>query len=230
MAFFPHFPFLEEIYGMDFFLLAIIVAVLVFVVTIGPDRQCYMESVASMFRGRSSDKEISYPSIPFIRGIFVFLASCSSFGLMLCSIEGTFTLENGRGLIIFGVGTGFAALFYMLKILLYSSVNGYLFNRQAITVKPSRWNGFFNMLFTVSGVLFLAVTLIITFLGLPRPYSLILACLVPVFVETGIFYRLKSVLFKNMISVMGFFFYLCALEFSPLALAIPVLMRVMCNI
>ncbi|MBO4268461.1 MAG: DUF4271 domain-containing protein [Bacteroidaceae bacterium] len=230
MVLFPHFPFLEESPGTDWFLLALIVAVLVVVVTVGPERDCYVDSVASMFRYRSSDTEIVYPSGSLFSGIVLFLVSCVSFSLMLCSIEGEYSLESGRGLYLLAVGAASAALFYIVKLILYTSVNGQLFRKQKITVKPSRWNGFFNMLFTVSGVMFLVVALIVTFLGPPRLYSLILAFSVPVFIETGVFYKLKSALFKNKVSGMGFFYYLCALEFSPLALAILVLMWVLYQI
>ena len=230
MALFPHFPFLEENPGTDWFLLALIVAVLVMVVTVGPERECYVVSFASMFRYRSSDTEILYPSGSLVRGIVAFLVSCLSFSLMLCSVEGEYSFESGRGLSVLATGAGFAAFFYVLKLILYSSVNGQLFRKQKITVKPSRWNGFFNMLFTVSGVMFLVVALIVTFFGIPRLYSLVLAFSVPVFIETGVFYKLKSALFKNKVSGMGFFYYLCALEFSPLALAILVLMWVLYQI
>jgi hypothetical protein len=37
--------------------------------------------------------------------------------------------------------------------------------------------------------------------------------------EVGVIYKLKSALFKNEHTGLSFFFYLCALEFSPLALA-----------
>ena len=219
-----------EIHGMDWFLLSLVIVVLVYVVTVGPERECYADSVASMFRYRSSDTEIIYPSGSLFRGIVDFIASCVSFGLMFCSIRGEFSLESSHGQILIALGTGIAALFYVLKLVLYTSVNGNLYSRQKITVKPSRWNGFFNMLFTVSGMMFLAVAVIVTFLGLPRPYSIILAFIVPVFIEIGVFYKLRSSLFKNKVSGIGFFYYLCALEFSPLVLAILVLIRVMYQI
>ncbi|MBO7416948.1 MAG: DUF4271 domain-containing protein [Bacteroidaceae bacterium] len=227
---FPDFPFLQETPWTDWYLLVLIAAVLVMVVTVGPERECYVDSVASMFRYRSSDTEIVYPSGSVFRGIAVFIVSCVSFPLMLCSVEGEYSFESGRGKILLAVGTGFAVLFYVIKLILYTSVNGHLFRKQKITVKPSRWNGFFNMLFTVAGCMFLTVALIVTFLGLSRFYSRILAFSVPVFIETGVFYKLKSALFKNKVSGLGFFYYLCALEFSPLALAIPVLMWVLYQI
>ncbi|MBR4842268.1 MAG: DUF4271 domain-containing protein [Bacteroidaceae bacterium] len=227
---FPHFQFSEEMSGMDCFLLLLIIVVLVMVLTIGPERHCYVESIASMFRYRSSDTEFIYPSGSLFRGIVVFLASCASFGLMLCSIEGDFSLDGGRGLILFAFGSFFAACFYLVKLILYMSVNSRLFRKQIISVKPSRWNGFFNMLFSVSGVMFLVVALIVTFFGIPRLYGMILAFSVPVFIELGVIYKIKSSLFKNKVSGLDFFYYLCALEFSPLALAIPVLMRVMYSI
>ena len=223
----PRLPFFSEMSGIDLFLLLLIVLVLIMVVTVGPHRHSYIESVLSMYRFRSSEAEITSPSGSFFQGFINFIASCSSFGLMLCSIEGEFNIENGRGLMIFVIGVVFASLFYLLKLILYSSVNGLLFRKQVINVKPSRLRGFFIFSFTVMGVLFIIVTLIVTFFGLPRPYSLILLCVALVFLEIGIIYKIKTALFKNNESYMSFFYYLCALEFGPLALTIPALLRVL---
>lgn len=211
--------FSEELAADDLILLTFIVTVLLMIITVEPLRRDFQDSLSSMYRFKSADNEIRYPASGFFHKVLLILQSCLSFALMCFSLTAAGNIPVGKEMLHLLNFFIFALLFYLLKIILYLTVNGILYKKGAITVKPSRWNGFFTMVFAIFGALFLVIPLLIFFFRLPGLFGLALAVLIVVFMEVGVIYKLKSALFKNEHTGLSFFFYLCALEFSPLALA-----------
>ena len=192
-----------------------------FCLQMGPNRSVYVYAVSSMFRFRSPDSDVQYPT--YKPAGTVFLSLISSLGmafLVATSFKVKFTDSVLLGLLILW---GYFIFFMILKILLYQAVSIWLFNTQSISLKPIRWRGFFIMVFSVAGLFSLVLSAFAVFFSLPRIVMVICGLLLLVFMEAGLIFKLKTALFRNKCSNLFFFLYLCALEIGPV-LAIAVLL------
>lgn len=133
--------FSEELAADDLILLTFIVTVLLMIITVEPLRRDFQDSLSSMYRFKSAYNEIRYPASGFFHKVLLILQSCLSFALMCFSLTAAGNIPVGKEMLHLLNFFIFALLFYLLKIILYSTVNGILYKKGAITVKPSRWNG-----------------------------------------------------------------------------------------
>ena len=200
----------------DWFLSAMIITLLLMLITMGPYRYEYVRSFLSMFRFKSPDGDVSYPLLSTFENIVVFLLSSISIAISV-GIYSQDIMEEGFSQIIFlswyscGVVTCLVA-----KLILYTVINKILYRKQIIALKPSRWNCFFVMSYSVSGLLILIFSVVVVFLDIHVLVLLIFAYLMRFLVITGRIFKIKTTLFKNQRSNSGFIMYLCAFELAPI--------------
>ena len=114
---------------------------------------------------------------------------------------------------------------FILRLFLYSSINKYLYKRQVITLKPGRWNCFFVMSFSVTGLLVLVFTIFVALLDIPVVSLVVFSSLIRILMILGRIFKIKTTLFKNQRSNVGFIMYLCAFEIAPVFLEFVLLNR-----
>ena len=200
----------------DWFLSVMILNLLLMLVLMGPYRFAYIDSISSMFRFKNPDGDISYPLLSTVEYIIIFLLSCNSVGIAV-GIYSHDLLEEGFSQVIFLLWySSLVVLAFVIKLLLYTSVNRVLYKKQIITLKPGRWNCFFVMSFSVAGFLILAFSIIVVFLKIPLVVLLVFAYLMRLLVIIGRIFKIKTTLFKNQRSNLGFIMYLCAFELAPI--------------
>lgn len=192
----------------DWFLSVMILTLLLMLLIMGPYRSDYTKSFMSMFRFKSPDGEISYPLLSSWENIFIFVLSCVSMGIAagIGSREMTFVLWYS-----------FLTLsLSLVRLMLYTIANKILYSRQIITLKPGRWNCFFVMSVSVAGLLILLASALVLFLDIPFIVLYVFACLMHILVVSGRIFKIKTTLFKNQRSNLGFILYLCAFEIAPI--------------
>ena len=200
----------------DWFLATMIVTLLLMLVIMGPYRHAYIDSVSSMFRFKNPDGDVSYPLLSTIEYVIIFVLSCLGVGIAV-GIYSHDMMEEGFSQVIFLLWyCSLMVVFFLLKLLLYTIINRALFNRQIITLKPSRWNCFFVMSFSVAAFLILVFSILVLFLNIPLVFLLIFAYLMRALVVAGRIFKIKTTLFKNQRSNLGFILYLCAFEIVPI--------------
>lgn len=200
----------------DWFLAVMIVTFLLMLIVMGPYRASYYESFSSMFRFKSPDSDVSFPLHSTMEYIMVFILSCISIGVSV-AVYSHDVMEKGLSLVLFILWYSSLVIgLFLLKLTLYSIVNRILYRRQVIMLKPGRWNCFFVMSFSVAGLLILAFSIIVMFFNLPLVMLLVFAYLMRILVVTGRIFKIKSALFRNKSSKLGFIVYLCAFEIAPI--------------
>ena len=200
----------------DWFLSAMIVTLLLMLITMGPYRYDYVRSFLSMFRFKSPDGDVSYPLLSTFENILVFLLSSISIAIAV-GIYSHDIMEEGFSQIIFLLWYSCGVVVCLVvKLILYTVTNKILYRKQIIALKPSRWNCFFVMSYSVSGLLILFFSIIVVFLDIHLLVLLIFAYLMRALVITGRIFKIKTTLFKNRRSNSGFIMYLCAFELAPI--------------
>ena len=200
----------------DWFLSAMIVTLLLMLITMGPYRYDYVRSFLSMFRFKSPDGDVSYPLLSTFENILVFLLSsiCIAIAVGIYSHD---IMEEGFSQILFLLWYSCGVVICLVvKLILYTVTNKILYRKQIIALKPSRWNCFFVMSYSVSGLLILFFSIIVVFLDIHLLALLIFAYLMRALVITGRIFKIKTTLFKNRRSNSGFIMYLCAFELAPI--------------
>ncbi len=200
----------------DWFLSAMIVTLLLMLITMGPYRYDYVRSFLSMFRFKSPDGDVSYPLLSTFENILVFLLSSISIAIAV-GIYSHDIMEEGFSQIIFLLWYSCGVVICLVvKLILYTVTNKILYRKQIIALKPSRWNCFFVMSYSVSGLLILFFSIIVVFLDIHLLALLIFAYLMRALVIAGRIFKIKTTLFKNRRSNSGFIMYLCAFELAPI--------------
>ena len=200
----------------DWFLSAMIVTLLLMLITMGPYRYDYVRSFLSMFRFKSPDGDVSYPLLSTFENILVFLLSSISIAIAV-GIYSHDIMEEGFSQIIFLLWYSCdVVVCLVVKLILYTVTNKILYRKQIIALKPSRWNCFFVMSYSVSGLLILFFSIIVVFLDIHLLALLIFAYFMRVLVIAGRIFKIKTTLFKNQRSNTGFILYLCAFELAPI--------------
>lgn len=213
------FPFLSITDGLlvnDWFLSVMIIVFLLMLVVMGPYRYAFAESISAMFRFRNPDGDVSYPFMSTLEYVLVFILACLGVGISV-SIYSHDMMQEGFSQVFFLLWyTSLMVVFFLAKLLLYTIVNKYLYKRQIITIKPSRWNCFFVMSFAVAGFFILLFSFAVLFLNIHLIVLLIFAYLMRLLVVAGRIFKIKTTLFKNKRSNSGFIVYLCAFEIIPI--------------
>ena len=209
----------------DWFLLVVILTLLVMLIIMGPYRYEYIDSFSSMFRFKTPDGDVRYPLLSTTGIVMLFILSCFCVGITV-SIYTHDIREEGMSVVLFLLRfSSLAVVAFLLKLLLYTTVNKILFERQIITLKPTRWNCFFVMSFSVAGLLILLFSILVFLLNLPLVLLLVFSALIRISVITGRIFKIKTTLFKNRRTNSGFIMYLCALEIAPVLLEYVLLDR-----
>ena len=199
----------------DWFLSVTIVTLLLMLVIMGPYRYDYQDSVSLMFRFKNPDGEINYPLLSTIENILLFILSSICVGVAV-SVYTHDIREEGFSTVMFLLRfSSLALVAFLLKLLFYTIANKILYERQIITLKPGRWNCFFVMTFSVTGLLVLSFSILVFLLNLPLVLLLIFCALMRILMISGRIFKIKTTLFKNRRSNSGFIMYLCAFEIAP---------------
>ena len=199
----------------DWFLSVTILTLLLMLVIMGPYRYDYQDSVSLMFRFKNPDGEINYPLLSTIENILLFILSSICVGVAV-SVYTHDIREEGFSTVMFLLRfSSLALVAFLLKLLFYTIANKILYERQIITLKPGRWNCFFVMTFSVTGLLVLSFSILVFLLNLPLVLLLIFCALMRILVISGRLFKIKTTLFKNQRSNSGFIMYLCAFEIAP---------------
>lgn len=202
----------------DWFLTSVILTLLIMLLIMGPHRYAYLESVSSMFRFKNPDGDVSYPLLSTLGYLLVFVLSCMSIGIAFSVYSATGADGDPTMMHPFLWYSLFALACLSVRLLLITSINKVLYNRQVITLKPGRWNCFFVMTVSVFSLFILMVSMLVLFLDLPVIILPVFASLIRILAVTGRFFKIKTTLFKNKSSNSGFILYLCAFEIAPIYL------------
>ena len=209
----------------DYFLSVTMLTLLLMLVIMGPYRHDYIDSISSMFRFKTPDDDVRYPLHSTIEYAMLSILSCISVGVTV-SVYTHDIKEEGFAIVLFLLMfSSFAITAFVLKLLLYTSVNKILYKRQIITLKPIRWNCFFVMSFSVIGLLVLFFSITVVLLDFPLVLLLVFSALIRILVIIGRIFKIKTTLFKNQRTNSGFILYLCALEIAPVLLEYVLLDR-----
>jgi len=210
---------LENSYHInDWFLSAMILTLLFMLVIMGPYRYDYVKSFLSMFRFKSPDGDVSYPLLSTLENIFIFTLSSFSIGISV-GIYSHDLMKEGFSQVVFLLWYSLLVIVCLvIKLILYTITNKILYKRQVISLKPGRWNCFFVMSYSVAGFLILIFSIIVVFLDLHILALLIFAYLIRFLVIAGRIFKIKTTLFKNQSSNLGFIMYLCAFELAPIVI------------
>ena len=216
MTFIPIIDLANSYHLNDWFLSAMILTLLLMLILMAPYRYDYVKSFLSMFRFKSPDGDVSYPLLSTAENIAVFVLSSISIGISV-GIYSHDLMEEGFSQVFFLLWYSFlVVLCLVIKLLLYTVTNKILYKRQIITLKPGRWNCFFVMSYSVAGLLILIFSFFVVFLNMHLLALLIFAYLIRIFVIIGRIFKMKTTLFKNQRSNLGFIMYLCAFELAPI--------------
>jgi len=227
MTMIPIFGITGSLQVNDWFLSVMIVSLLLMLIIMGPYRESYIESFSSMFRFKNPDGDVEYPLLSTLGFITIFFLSCLSIGISVTVYSQDLSADDGSALLFLVWFSALVLLCFLFKLLLYSTVNRILYNSQAITLKPARWNCFFVMSFSVAGFIILILSILVLFLGIPPVLLLVFMFLVRIMVIIGRIFKIKTSLFKNIRSYSGFILYLCAFEIAPVLIELVVLNRVL---
>ncbi len=171
-----------------------------------------------MFRFKSPDGDVSFPLLSTTENVVVFLLSSISIAISV-GIYSHDIMEEGYSQVFFLLWYScMMSAFLVVKLVLYTVTNKFLYKRQVITLKPSRWNCFFVMSYSVAGLLILIVSFLVVFLDIHVLVLFIFAYLMRALIIIGRIFKIKTTLFKNQRSNSGFIVYLCAFEIVPVFL------------
>ena len=207
----------------DWFLTVMTVSFLAMLFIMGPYREFYFKGFFSMYRFKSMDSDICYPPYTPLGYISVTVFSCISMGLAFAVAVCNMLETDMPVLTATLVGSGIFGLFFLIRILLYQTVNNSLYKSQKTTLKTIRWNGFYIMVFSAAGMISVVLGIVSLFMGIPGKAMFISGFVVLVFTEIGLFYMIKTALFRNKCTLLGFILYLCALQIMPIVLMLVLL-------
>ena len=211
----PVFSLINPLEVNDWFLSVTILTLLLMLVIMGPYRHAYVGAVSSMLRFKSPDGDIKYPLLSTIGNILLFILSCFCVGITV-SVYTQDIREEGPSVVLFLLSfSSLALVSFLLRLLLYTIINKFLYERQLITLKPGRWNCFFVMTFSVTGLLALVFSILVVWLDIPLVLLLVFSVLIRILMISGRIFKIKTTLFKNQRSNSGFIMYLCAFEIAP---------------
>ena len=211
----PVFSLINPLEVNDWFLSVTILTLLLMLVIMGPYRHAYVGAVSSMLRFKSPDGDIKYPLLSTIGNILLFILSCFCVGITV-SVYTQDIREEGPSVVLFLLSfSSLALVSFLLRLLLYTIINKFLYERQLITLKPGRWNCFFVMTFSVTGLLALVFSILVVWLDIPLVLLLVFSVLIRILMISGRIFKIKTTLFKNISSNSGFNLYLCASEIAP---------------
>lgn len=200
----------------DWFLSVMILTLLLMLIIMGPYRHAFAYSVSTMFRFKNPDGDVSYPLLSTMEYVILFVLSCLSVGVAV-GIYSHDMMEEGFSQVFFLLWyCSLMVVFFLIKLFLYTVVNRILYEKQIIPLKPGRWNCFFVMSFSVAALFILLFSLMVLFLNIPLVALFVFAYLMRALVITGRIFKIKTTLFKNQRSNMGFILYLCAFEIAPI--------------
>lgn len=214
----PIFSLVNPVQVNDWFLSVVLLTLLLMFVIMGPCRVDFIDSVSSMLRFKNPDGDVSYPLIPTQGYAILFLLSCIGVGVSVSVYMSDVTQGDSIRILPLLWYSLVALVCFMIRLLLYSGVNRILYGKQVITLKPGRWNCFFLMTFSVAGMLILLFSILVFFFDMPVLTLLFFAVFLRAFVISGRIFKIKTTLFKNRRTNLGFIVYLCALEIVPLFL------------
>ena len=207
----------------DWYMLIMLISFLLSLFVMGSYTGSYLQGLSVMYRFNSPDADIHYPLFSPSGKIVVVLISCIDIGLGL-SLFLLDPTEQGVVMVSWILAvSAIPLLFFLLKIALYQIVNTSLYRSQTTMLKTSRWNGFFIMVFSASAFCVLVMTAITLFLGLRPSILVVFISIILILAETGMFFKIKTSLFKNRCSISRFILYLCALELGPIILMLVLL-------
>jgi hypothetical protein len=144
--------------------------------------------------------------------------SCLSIGLAVGVYSQDLTVEGYAPLHFLAWYSLLMLSLFLFKLLCYTITNKILYNRQIITLKPTRWNCFFVMSFSVCALLILIYSILVLFLNIHLFTLFLFAYLMRFLNVSGRIFKMKTTLFKNQRSNLGFILYLCAFEIAPIVL------------
>lgn len=220
-------PFISELDSPvdvnDWYLLILIISFLLSLYVMGSYIASYLDGLSVMYRFNSPDSDIRYPEFSPFGKIVVVLLSCINMGLGLSLILSDLSGPEKNAVSVFFEASVWPLLFFGIRIFLYQIVNASLYRSQVIKLKTSRWNGFFIMVFSASGLCVLVLTSVVLFMKLPSLVLVICMSILMLLAETGLFFKIKTSLFKNKCSNTRLILYLCALELGPIILVLVLL-------
>ena len=200
----------------DWFLSVMLLTLLLMLVIMGPHRHAFAYSVSTMFRFKNPDGDVSYPLLSTLEYVILFVLSCLGVGIAV-GIYSHDMMEEGFSQVIFLLWyCSLMVVFFLIKLFLYTVVNRILYEKQIIPLKPSRWNCFFVMSFSVASLFILFFSFLVLFLNIPLVVLLVFAYLMRALVITGRIFKINTTLFKSRRSNLGFILYLCAFEIVPI--------------
>lgn len=207
----------------DWLLLCAILSLLSALVIMGPARHLFAKGIISMFRFNDKTHDLVCPFYAPAIYLLLSIVSCINFGIAFTLLSWELTGVESPFLTPFLINTGIVALFLLVKMLLFQTVNSRLYRRQVAAVKPVRWNSFYIMVFSTASLLVQIFSLTVFLLELPLICILFWTLLILIFAQIGLFYKLKTALFKKSSSTLGFILYLCALQILPIILMLALL-------
>lgn len=199
----------------DWFLSVMILTLLLMLVVMGPYGNSFIDGFSSMLRFKNPDGDVSFPLLSTVGYASAFILSCLSVGMAATIFLQDVTKDGTEPLLFL---SGFSVVVLMalvVKLLLYTTVNKILYKSQTIRLKPARWNCFFVMTVSIAGFSVLVFSAVVLFLGLPVVLLLVFGCLMRILVISGRIFKIKTTLFKDKRSNLGFIVYLCAFEIVP---------------
>ena len=209
----------------DWYLLVMTVSFLLSISIMGPFMSSYSKGLSVMFRFNSPDADLSFPMFSPVGYVAISLLSCINLGLSLSMTLWDITEPGSQILLRILSASGVFGAACAVKLLLYQTVNSSLYKSQVTSLKPIRWNGFFIMAFSAASFIVLVLSVVVLFLSLSDVIITFGAFITLLTIEVGLFFRLKTSLFKKKYSIIGFILYLCALELGPIVLMLLLLSK-----
>lgn len=209
----------------DWYLLVMTVSFLLTLAFMGPFLETYSRGISVMFRFSSPEADICFPKYSPWAYVTLSIISCISLGLALTSVKWDLSAEGSGMLLHLLSASGVFGLSCALKLILYQTVNSSLYRSQVSSLKPTRWNGFFVMALSVFSLAVLVMTAVVLFVGLPASVLIVGASVALLAMEIGLIFKMKTSIFKNKCSILGFILYLCALELGPIILMLVLISK-----
>lgn len=202
----------------DWFLIILIVTFLLSFFSFAPRRAAFFRLADSLFKFKNPDGKVLIPRTAPLEFVLQSLLSCLSVSLFLTVSENGRILSGSSIWLPFLRNFGYVASVFIIKLVLYQSVNTWLYRKQSTAVKPTRWNGFFVSVFFVAGIAALLLCIVTVFFTIPYNIVPLLYLLFILLLEMGLAFKIKTAIFRNKCTILSFFLYLCALELGPLVL------------
>lgn len=124
--------------------------------------------------------------------------------------------------LLLGVATLLSAIYFGVKIMVYSIVNHTFFS----PVKCKLWENSFMISILATGCALLPVTLLVVFFDLPFWQTALLCVLLLSVIKTLLLYKCYCIFFKSLLGGLHIILYFCALEIIPIGILGVVLIAV----